>query len=1220
MKYLLAIILFISLSLPALQAQNLPINEQAARAELQRRGFTEAEVRAKLLQRGIDIDNVKPEQLPQLQPVLEEVLKELEQEKAAKALQEAQQKSGQQQQEAVKNATEAVQQKAEEAVKQTAQEEAAKVSEGVQEAVKEGATVQEAVTETLVEKTQEELPPSGIYGHEIFRSQGLELYRTTKDVKPPDSYVLGVGDEIAISIFGISQADLAFEINADGYITPAGLPRMYLKGITYGQAKTLVRNRFSQYYVFNAGEFALSLKSARTITVNIFGEVEKYGSFTISAINTAFNALVAAGGPTDIGTLRNITIIRNGKNKKMDVYKFLSNPVVQYDFFLENNDIIYVAPAERIVSISGAVKRPMRYELIQGENLVKLIEYAGGLTDRAYTKNIQVKRIQGDGQVLTDVNLADLLAGKKDFTLLPSDQVSIRNIPGRYENFATIDGAVELPGNYEITDSMRVSGLLAKGNLKPEARTDVAFLLRTNLDQTVKLQKLNLDSILAYPGSEQDLLLRPKDRVITYTLARFIDRATVSITGNVRAPVEQAFDPEGNIRVQDMILLAGGLEPTAAEYGYIKRTDPTNRKIKNYIRVNVYEALNNPADTTQNLALQPFDQLVIYNKEVYTDAAKVQISGAVRSPASFDYDPGMRVSDLVYMSGGLEQNAAQYGYIKSVDPANATSIAYTRVDLYKAASEPEAPENLSLNPGDALTVFTKERYLDAFSVSIGGAVRAPGQYDYDESLTVSDVIYLSGGLTRTAAQYGYIQRTDLNNPQKKDYIRVDLFTAVAYPDSSANLTMAPGDALQTYDQTRFTDASDIAVGGSVRDPGTFPYDPDMRISDIIYLAGGLTRDATDFGFITRTDFNNPKLREYQRVNVREAFENPGSGSDIFLLPFDRLNIMSVTTFTDVFEVQVQGAVRNPGTYQFDNTLTIKDVLTMAGGLKFEAASNRIDIFRVEIQQNKPTQTVVAAIEVDENYNLKGPAVNLQPYDLIVVRTVPDFDLQQTVQVIGEVDYPGLYALTAKNERLRSLIKRTGGTTKEAFPEGATLYRVEDGTGFVVTRLDKVLRWWGKGSRFNYILKKGDIITIPKNKDLVRVNISATLAGELYPDKLIAGGKINIAYSRGKRAKWYVDKYAGGIAKNRRARTQFITVEHPNGEIKRTKSFLFFHATPEVRKGSIVNVGIKPVKVPKPKVPKPEREKGKPLDWNQIVSNALALTASVVTILALSKNL
>ena len=288
---------------------------------------------------------------------------------------------------------------------------------------------------------------------------------------------------------------------------------------------------------------------------------------------------------------------------------------------------------------------------------------------------------------------------------------------------------------------------------------------------------------------------------------------------------------------------------------------------------------------------------------------------------------------------------------------------------------------------------------------------------------------------------------------------------------------------------------------------------------------------------------------------------------------------------------------------------------MAGGLKLEAAKNRIEIFRVEIKENVPTQTVVASIEVDENYNLIGPDIQLQPYDLIVVRTVPDFDLLKTVTVTGEVNYPGIYALTSKNEKLQSIIKRAGGVTLESFPQGATLFRSEDNTGFVVTRLDKVLR--RRGTRFNYILKRGDVINVPKSKDLVRVNINNTLAAELYPDKLITAGKVNIAY-RGGRANWYLNKYAGGIAKNKRARKRFITVEHPNGEMRRTSNFLLFQVTPKVRKGSTINVGVKPQKAPKP--PKPEKEKSKPLDWNQIVSNALALTASVVTILALSRQL
>jgi hypothetical protein len=208
-----------------------------------------------------------------------------------------------------------------------------------------------------------------------------------------------------------------------------------------------------------------------------------------------------------------------------------------------------------------------------------------------------------------------------------------------------------------------------------------------------------------------------------------------------------------------------------------------------------------------------------------------------------------------------------------------------------------------------------------------------------------------------------------------------------------------------------------------------------------------------------------------------------------------------------------------------------------------------------------------------------------------------------VQIQGEVNYPGSYALANKNEQLLDLVNRSGGLTTEAFPEGTTFTRVEDEIGVVITRLDKVLE--KPNSRFNYILKAGDIITIPKSKDLVTINLKATLAAELYPEKLISDNKLSIAYLSGKRAKWYLNEYTAGIDRKKRARKRFISVEFPNGELKRGN----FLISPKVKSGSTISTGVKPQKV---KEPKPEKEK-KSVDWDKALAQILAVTSVVATL-------
>ena len=410
-----------------LLAQTNPAVEAAAKAQLAQRGITEEEMRAKLEEKGINIDQVTADQLPALQPTIEAAMKEIEAEKAAKMPGKP-------------SSSAPTRQAAAQAAKTEVQKVAAKSGGEVKERIADGATVEEAVAETLLSQAQKDtLPKARIWGQEMFRNKSLEVYRTTKDAKPPDSYILGVGDELTVIIFGPSQGDFRYLIDEEGYITPQGMGKIFLKGVPYGKARDLVRARFSRNFLFRDDQFIMTLATARTITVNIFGEAVNYGSFTLSAVNTAFNAISAAGGPSDIGSVRKIQLTRNGKSRTLDVYAFMTNPGMQYDFFLDNNDVINIPVAEKVVSISGAINRPMAYELLPNENLESLVKFAAGYQYNAYRDLVQVQRAIGNRNVLIDIDLKK----SPDFALQNGDKVIVRTVPDKAENTVSVSGDVE---------------------------------------------------------------------------------------------------------------------------------------------------------------------------------------------------------------------------------------------------------------------------------------------------------------------------------------------------------------------------------------------------------------------------------------------------------------------------------------------------------------------------------------------------------------------------------------------------------------------------------------------------------------------------------------------------------------------------------------------------------------------------------------------------------
>ncbi|MBP7184455.1 MAG: SLBB domain-containing protein, partial [Saprospiraceae bacterium] len=875
--FLIIITLFLGLKVQAQvldSSQLLKLNE--GKSELQSKGISEDEVRQRLLEKGIDINNVSPANALEVERQVREVVAELEAEKKANMSQPAPganvSKPTTIENTEKKENSELTDKKLTEFSKDKA--------ENIKKAVEQGKTLEDAIAEE-VNDIEVDTTPAAIYGQEIFRNSALKFFNQAQDVRPPSNYVLGPGDEITISIWGLSQGSFAFEINKDGYIEPYRMGRIFLKGLTYDKAKELLRSRYSVYYRFAPEQFEVTIKYTRTISVNIYGEVAKPGSYSVPAMNTAFNALVVAGGPNNIGSVRNIKLIRAGqKPKRIDVYEFMNNPSKQEDFYLQSNDIIHIPVAERTVKIQGAIKRPYKYELIDGEQLKALISYAGGFNENAYQATLQVKRYENDKEVIEDIEWRNLQLQSKDFALKNGDVIIVNTIPKPYLNYVEVSGAIDLPGKYEISAGMKVSDLIKRSVLSYNARTDIAYLQRMKPDETYSFERLDIDQITKDVNSTSNYLLKPQDKLIIFAQPKFTEKRYFTVDGYVREPFTLPYDETKNIKVSDAIVMAGGILPEATTFAYLKRKNPENSK----------------------------------------------------------------------------------------------SVEYLRVNLENAISNPNGVDNVEIKANDTLYVYSKLKFIDDAFVTLSGSVRTPGEFKYDESLT------------------------------------------------------------------------------------------------------------------------------------------------------------------------------------------LKDLIILGGGLKLEAASNKIDIFRLVIKDNLPTKTIVATTEIKKDINDYEISSNikLEPYDLIVVRSIPQFDFLDVVNIEGEVMYPGEYALTVDNEKIVNLIQRAGGLTPEAFPAGATLYRPDGEVGFIVMKLDEALR--NGNSNFNFILKKGDVIQIPKQKDLVTIQ-GATRAYELYPEKILLSGKLTVAYHSSKSAKWYIDEYAAGVSDNGDKRK--ISVYDPNGRIRKTKDFGLFKIYPKV---------------------------------------------------------
>ena len=721
----------ISLALPvAVMAQNATMVAMA-QAELNKRGLNEGEVRTRLLESGIDIDRISPADYASYQDRVISILDQMQAEKNAQATAEA----------PLAGSASANEPTTAASMVQTA-------SETPQSTVGETAA-EAALEQALVENNVSPTAGNDIYGHSLFTGKNLEVFRTTDGAQAPDSYVLGEGDEVHISIFGSSQTEIHQRIGADGSIQPAGSTKIFLKGMTLAQGRTAIQNKLSQFFSFRPDQIAVTITTARTVSVSIYGEVGVQGGFTISALNTAFNALAAAGGPTDMGSIRNVQLSRSGKNYRLDLYKYMTNPTAGVKYDIQNGDVIFVPIAQKVVGIEGAVNRPMRYELVDGESMLDLIGYAGGLTASAHPDFVQVERFENGSKKYLEYNLKDVLSGRSKVALEQGDVVRIRTGNEPLDQYVAISGDVYYEGNYDLAKNRSLIALLENAKPRYTARTEYVYVERTRPDETVEVLTVPWPGLKGNPDFE----LEARDAVRVLDQASFRDVETISVNGQVRAPFTRTFGMNDRMTVAQAIEYADGLKPSVFPVAYIFRRDLTNADKMEYIRINL--------DTDGETLLQPGDQLNIYDNTRYTNVGEVNVSGAVKEPFGTAYDPSLTVHDLLSMAGGFAVGAAfDKVEVFRVNLSNTEAVKMDLITLKVDEDYNVIGEDFQLQPFDHIVVRLTPNFTMGRSVEINGRVKYPGTYVLtDSKMQLSSVIEMAGGLLDDADPFARLFRT-----------------------------------------------------------------------------------------------------------------------------------------------------------------------------------------------------------------------------------------------------------------------------------------------------------------------------------------------------------------------------------------------------------------------------------------------------------------------------
>lgn len=615
-----------------------------------------------------------------------------------------------------------------------------------------------------------------VYGRDIFRNKQLN-FAPSENLATPRNYRLGPGDEVIIDVFGRNQTTLRSVISPEGSINVDILGPLYLNGMTIDEANAYLKKRLSQIYggLESSGtDMRLSLGQIRTIQVSVVGDVLHAGTYVLSAFATAFHALYRAGGIVEPGTLRDIKVVRNDKViAHMDVYDFLQRADRSSDVRLEEGDVILVAPYKSLVSVDGSVKRPMFFEMKEGQTLAELIEYAGGFTNGANTSMVTVYRQNQKAFEVHTVADRDF----PSFILLNGDRVEVGDLISRFENRIAVRGSVYFPGTYELGKDVHTAKQLVEkaGGLLPEAFTDRVVVHREYPDKSKEVFSLNLTDILA--GRRADFELQNNDEIFISDAFDLKEEGTMTIAGMVNRP--GTFPFAQNTTIEDLIIMAGGLQDGAST----ARVDVTRRKKDNngltaldeIGELYTFSLENGLADTgDHHFVLEPYDEVMVHRSPSYNVQRHFVIEGEVNFPGTYSLTSREeRVSDLIRKAGGLTAFAYSPGTRLTrrvtaeerrqledmqaiVDAATDSSEAvvgraartYTvSIDLDKALAKPGSGVDVVLREGDVLTVPGRSNV-----VRIHGAVMYPTAVSYDPSMRGRDYLKVAGGYSRDASR------------------------------------------------------------------------------------------------------------------------------------------------------------------------------------------------------------------------------------------------------------------------------------------------------------------------------------------------------------------------------------------------------------------------------------------------------------------------------------
>lgn len=697
------------------------------------------------------------------------------------------------------------------------------------------------------------------FGYRLFKN--IPTAFEPSDIGPIDpGYMVGPGDNLRLSVWGATEFQYELTVDPQGNIFIPTAGQFFVSGTTYESLQNKLTNYLSKFYEGLTSEpptifLDISLTKLKPIKIFVTGEIAQPGGYNISSFATVFNALYAVGGPLPSGSLREIRVIRNNKIlTTVDIYDYLLKGQLLGDVRLQNNDMVFIPPRKKTVTIKGEVFRPAIYELKSEENLQQLIQFSGGLNATAFTGRAQINRIipfdkrinnQVDREIV-DVDLSPIIDNSSDFSLYDKDTITVFPILNKLENFVTIEGSVYRPGTYEYNNVNTLKNLVEKAKgLLPETYYGKADIIRTNPDESREFLSIDLSKVME-DRAGCDLFLQPRDSVKIYSIYDLVDKKYVSISGYVKHNIILPY--ADSLTLYDMIFRAGGLQDPVfrgkalTTRGDLIRINPDELTTR-IIPFDLEKVLK---DRSSKIILQPGDKIYIYSADVEKVLEKyVTIEGEVKHPGKYMLSTNMTPMDLILQAGGFnEQSLRSEVYVSRIKPSgysgNKISESFkVQLPLFfnkslHDNSEPAESEFI-LQYKDVVVVRKNPNYTEQRVVKISGEVNYPGIYVLERKTeNLFELMNKAGGPTNEAFLFGAIFTRDSNR------VIIDLEKLLKKGESEQDIILKDKDEIFVPKIP-----NTVLVTGEVNNPGLYKFIAGRNVKDYLNNAGGET-DSSNF--------------------------------------------------------------------------------------------------------------------------------------------------------------------------------------------------------------------------------------------------------------------------------------------------------------------------------------------------------------------------------------